>query len=308
MRISSDHRHTHTHTHNTRILQVQGQRTCCRLIDAAYGRHKFHGILSLLDDATLRPTPPSDFEWGKTLKKFSSKFEETCCETRSLSSIEKSYEGDKRKTAKEQARIAFNGKAFWIDHYAGPVGYSTVGFLSKNLDKMPEQFTNMLLCSNDSSVCLDWNQYGVGDPLGLFNILDVKQTVQTKHKTLRETRKEGTKIETSFSEKQRKGNDWKSISKSSELSCKHNSKDAAPLRTWCSNGVRARSARISIISLTSHTLLHSKTLKIISSLPHTLCCTKNTQTSNSTSHTLCCTREHSNINTEHRYDAFNRTI
>ena len=92
-------------------------------------------------------------------------------------------EGDKRKTAKEQARIAFNGKAFWIDHYAGPVGYSTVGFLSKNLDKVPEQFTNMMLCSNDSAVCaLTGISTGTGDSLGLFKILGVKETIQTKHK------------------------------------------------------------------------------------------------------------------------------
>ena len=208
-------------------------------------------------------------------------------------------EGDKRKTAKEQARIAFNGKAFWIDHYAGPVGYSTVGFLSKNLDKVPEQFTNMLLCSNDSAVCaLTGISTGVGDPLGLFNILDVKETVQTKHKD--SPAKPGKKVRKSkrVSKKNKGKATIGSQFRKALNSLANTIRKTQPhyVRGVRARGVRARSARISIISLTLLThfiaLRKHSNIKYHSLHSHTLLHYENTQTSTH----------------EHRYDAFNRTI
>ena len=97
--------------------------------------------------------------------------------------LKKIKEGDKRKTAEQQKRLGYNGKAFWIDHYAGPVGYSTVGFLSKNLDKVPDQLIKMMLSSSDSGVCaITGISTGLTDPHGLFTILNVTETVQAPHK------------------------------------------------------------------------------------------------------------------------------
>eukprot|EP00939_MAST-03C_sp_MAST-3C-sp1_P001871 g1871.t1 len=104
-------------------VEFKDNTPCCRLIDAAYGRHKFHGILSMLDDFTMRPKVSTDMEWGKELKKtFFEKPKKQAVASSKYLQLSKPGKG-KRMSAEQNRRRAYKGRKFWITHYAGDVGY-----------------------------------------------------------------------------------------------------------------------------------------------------------------------------------------
>lgn len=156
-------------------VEFKDNAPCCRLIDAKYSKHKFHGILSTLDDATLKPKPPTDEEWGASLKAtFFTKAKKQAVKSSAYLQLSKPI-GSKRKSLEQNKKKNFDGKVFWIDHYAGAVGYSTQDFLAKNLDKVPDQFVEMMRRSSMAEcVALIGLANGAQDPNDLFKLLGVR--------------------------------------------------------------------------------------------------------------------------------------
>jgi myosin V len=104
-------------------VAYQDNLPCCRLIDAEYSRHRFHGILSILNDVTSAPLNRNltDLDFARELKK---SFVERCREEAKISS---SYldlfdpNVSMKKGKKRSSRGFYDGVSFWIRHYAGIV-------------------------------------------------------------------------------------------------------------------------------------------------------------------------------------------
>lgn len=118
----------------------------CRLIDAQYTRHRFHGILSILDDATKAPANRNltDADFASDVRT------SFMIKIKSQASSSASYvhffdpSAKKNKNLETLKRRRYNGKKFWIEHYAGHVRYDTKGFVAKNRDRTPPFLISLL--------------------------------------------------------------------------------------------------------------------------------------------------------------------
>lgn len=90
--------------------------------------HRTSGIMSLLDDLCRAP--------GANDKTFAQELFKMC-------------EGTPRFQAGDKASIT---PKFSINHYAGPVEYSTIGFVEKNRDDLPRETSDLLMTSKNPFV------------------------------------------------------------------------------------------------------------------------------------------------------------
>lgn len=160
-------------------VEFKDNAPCCRLIDAEYSRHRYHGILSLLDDFTLRPKVCTDDEWGRALKRnFFENPKKQAKKSATYLQLAKPKQG-KRLSAEQNRRRNFKGNTFWIAHYAGDVGYSTKGFLSKNRDKVPAQLMQLLRRSSIDAVRETVGISTTGKISGALRALETKLSAET---------------------------------------------------------------------------------------------------------------------------------
>jgi myosin heavy subunit len=97
---------------------------CCRLMDAEYARHRFNGILSILNDVTSAPLNRNltDVDFANEIKKsFVDKCREEAKVPASYLDIFDPTKNKKKKKKKRSSRGFYDGVSFWIHHYAGVV-------------------------------------------------------------------------------------------------------------------------------------------------------------------------------------------
>ena len=109
----------------TEIASVayQDNSPCCRLIDAEYTRHRFNGILSILNDVTSAPLNRdlTDADFANEMKR---SLIDKCREEAKISATYLDIFDPakiKKKKKKRTSRGFYDGTSFWIHHYAGVV-------------------------------------------------------------------------------------------------------------------------------------------------------------------------------------------
>lgn len=103
------------------FVEFPDNQDCLELIE-----HKLKGVLAMIDDECKLPKPSDENLAGRMYKAF---------------------EGNKRFLATVPQKRDW---LFCINHYAGPVVYSTITFVDKNKDELPKEASSLLQTSKSS--------------------------------------------------------------------------------------------------------------------------------------------------------------
>ena len=133
--------HTHTHTHTHTRNRYKDNTPCCNLVERH--AHGFMGVLPHINDKKPKETAEE-----------TAKEEEKYCADLIKQWGRKAGMNKKCKTKREKmasecfyAKKARGNKWFIIRHFAGDVKYFVEGWVTKNVDKLADQLTEMMQAS-----------------------------------------------------------------------------------------------------------------------------------------------------------------